>query len=98
MVELAKGFLATYIHKLGVTDNVEKWMDKQCLEIGVHNGELPPDSPHKFDRIICNLVLMNTTDAHKMMRSMHEAAENECLLGVTIWGDKKLSNFMTLPM
>lgn len=98
MVEMTRHYLANYIQKLGVTESLGKWMQRHHLETEVLNGETMPKVPYKFDRIICNLVLMNTTDAHKMMTSMHEVAEPGCLLGVSIWGDRKQSNFMTMPL
>ena len=52
--------------------------------------------PHKFDRIIANLVLMLTEDPVKMMKNFHSMAQEGCLLGLTIWGDKQQSNFVTI--
>ncbi len=98
MVELSRSYLSGYCYKMGFCDSLDKWMERQRLEIGVHDGECMFKPAHKFDRIICNLVLMNTNDAHKMMQSMHEVADEGCLLGVSVWGDKKMSNFMNLPM
>ena len=69
---------------------------KQNVTIRVANGEEPIDSPHKFDRIIANLVLMATEDPLKMLKNFHSMAAEGCLLGVTIWGEKALSNFMTI--
>ena len=54
------------------------------------------DVPHKFDRIIANLVLMLTEDPVKMMKNFHSMADEGCLLGLTIWGDRNQSNFMTI--
>ena len=31
-----------------------------------------------------------------MLKNLYEVAEPGCLLGVSIWGEKKLSNFLTL--
>jgi ubiquinone/menaquinone biosynthesis C-methylase UbiE len=98
MVEMSRNYLASYTYKLGLQDNFDKWMERQRLEMGVHDGECMFKPAHKFDRIICNLVLMNTADAHKMMQAMHEVADEKCLLGVSVWGDKKSSNFLNLPM
>lgn len=98
MVEMSRNYLSAYIHKIGVTDNLDKWMERHRLEIGVHDGEMSFKPAYKFDRIICNLVLMTTINAQKMMNSMHEVADEGCLLGVSVWGDKKSSNFMNLPM
>ena len=71
-------------------------MLKQNITLKAANGEEPIESPHKFDRIIANLVLMLTEDPHKMMRNLHSMAAEGCLLGVTIWGDKSQSNFFPL--
>lgn len=98
MVEMSRNYLSGYTHKLGLCDSFDKWMERMRLEIGVHDGESMFKPAYKFDRMICNLVLMNTNDAHKMMQSMHEMADEGCLLGVSVWGDKKMSNFMNLPM
>jgi hypothetical protein len=32
----------------------------------------------------------------KMMKNLHSLAAEGCLMGVTIWGDKKLSNLLTI--
>lgn len=98
MVEMARDYLSAFTQKMGFSEGLDKWMERQRLDICPHDGECVPKLSHKFDRIICNLVLMNTSDAHKMMTSMHEVAEEGCLLGVTVWGDRKLSNFMNLPL
>lgn len=52
--------------------------------------------PFKFDRIIANLVLMLTEDPIKMMNNFGDMAEEGCLLGLTIWGDKEESNFFAI--
>jgi hypothetical protein len=31
-----------------------------------------------------------------MMKNLHSLAAEGCLMGVTIWGDEKLSNLLTL--
>ena len=46
--------------KLGVTQGLKQWMGRHKLELKVANGEECIDSPHQFDRIIANLVLMAT--------------------------------------
>jgi hypothetical protein len=63
----------------------------------VIDGEKTIESPFKFDRIICNLVLMLTEHPNIMLQNLASIASEGCLLGLTIWGDKKLSNFLTLP-
>lgn len=40
---------------------------------------------------------MITEDPKKMLENLASVASEGCLLGVTIWGDRKKSNFMTLP-
>lgn len=40
---------------------------------------------------------MITEDPLKMLSNLYSMAEEGCLLGVTIWGDKHLSNFLTIP-
>jgi SAM-dependent methyltransferase len=97
MVESSRHFLASYINKLGVSESIDKWQEKQRLEIGVHDGESSFKTVHKFDRIIANLVLQSTPDPRKMMTSFREVSEEGALLGITIWGDKTKSNFYTLP-
>lgn len=73
-------------------------MSKHNLSYRVVDGEKHIDTPYKFDRIICNLVLMITENPQKMLENLASVASEGCLMGVTIWGDKKLSNFMTLPL
>lgn len=97
MVEFARSYLQNYTHKLGVTESIDKWFERQRLEIGVLDGEVTFKPIHRFDRIIANFVLNSTSSPQKMLNSLHEVAEEGCLLGVTIWGDRKLNNFFTLP-
>jgi 2-polyprenyl-3-methyl-5-hydroxy-6-metoxy-1,4-benzoquinol methylase len=64
----------------------------------VGNAEEPLKKPQqfadaKFDRIICNCVLMLTENAEKMLRNLHNEAKEGCLLGVSVWGSKQ-SNYM----
>jgi hypothetical protein len=40
---------------------------------------------------------MITEDPKRMLENLASVASEDCLLGVTIWGDRKMSNFMTLP-
>lgn len=61
-------------------------MKKQNLEFGQINGEEKIPKEIKFDRIICNLVLMLTTDPAKMLINLYDSAEDGCLLGLTVWG------------
>ena len=72
------------------------WLKKHNIVIKAANGEEPIESPHKFDRIIANLVLMATEDPLKMLRNLHSMAVEGCLMGATVWGNKAESNFMTI--
>lgn len=45
----------------------------------------------KFDRIICNMVLMLTETPEKMLKSLYDQAEEGCLLGVAVWGRRELN-------
>ena len=97
MVETTRNCLSTYLHRLGVTDSLDKFMERQRLEIGVHDGESSFKTVHKFDRIIANLILSVTPDPRKMMTSLREVSDEGCLLGVSIWGDRTKGNFFSLP-
>lgn len=94
---MAQVFIDNYLKKFGVTISTEEWLQKHQIKFQVHNGEEILETPFKFDRIICNLVLMITENPQKMLRSLHAMSEEGCLLGLTVWGDKTKSNFMTLP-
>lgn len=37
---------------------------------------------------------MLTENAENMLRSLHASAEEGCLLGLSIWGDKDKNNFL----
>jgi SAM-dependent methyltransferase len=97
MIESTRSSLTTSLKRLGVSDSLDKWMERQKIEIGVHDGESPFKSSYKFDRIIANLILSATPDPRKMMTSFREVSEEGCLLGVSIWGDKTKGNFFSLP-
>lgn len=60
MIDLAKGFLSDYIEKMGISEGLEKWMERHHLKLQAVNGEDKIAVPYKFDRIICNLVLQIT--------------------------------------
>jgi hypothetical protein len=60
------------------------------------NGEEPIEKLAKYDRIICNLVLMITEDPEKMLNNLFKVSSDDCLLGVTVWGSKAESNMLTL--
>jgi trans-aconitate methyltransferase len=96
MVDMAQKRLKTNLEKAGVSASVEEWTKKNNITIRAANGEEPIEAPYKFDRMIANLVLMATEDPLKMLKNLNSMAEDGCLLGVTIWGNKELSNFMTL--
>lgn len=49
-------------------------MSQERLEFGVVNGEEKLPKQIKFDRIICNLVLMLTTDPKKMLNNLYDHA------------------------
>jgi hypothetical protein len=63
------------------------------------NAEEPLKKPShissKFDRIICNCVLMLTENAGKMLKNLSDEAERGCLLGVSVWGAKSQNYVMT---
>lgn len=46
-----------------------------------------------FDRIICNCVLMHTTDPRKMLKNLFDSAADNCLLGLSVWGQKNDNPF-----
>ena len=96
MIDLAKGFLSDYIEKMGISDDLEKWMGKHHLKLQAVNGEDKIAVPYKFDRIICNLVLQITENPRNMLQNLYELAEPGCLLGVSVWGEKSQHNFLTL--
>jgi hypothetical protein len=41
-------------------------------------------------------VLQIAEDPVKMLKNFYDLAQPGCLLGLTVWGDKKSSNFLTL--
>jgi len=69
-------------------------MNLNNLHMFAANAEEKFEAPFKFDRIIANLVLMITEDPAKMLRNLHGVSEDGCLLGLTVWGNKALSNFI----
>jgi ubiquinone/menaquinone biosynthesis C-methylase UbiE len=74
MIECARSYLSNYMKKMGVTESFDKVMERQHLELGVHDGEIPFKASYKFDRIILNSVLQITPDPKKMMQSLREVA------------------------
>lgn len=58
----------------------------------VANGEQPIAGEHgKFDRIICNMVMMLTEDPSRMLQAFYDQAEAGCLLGVSILGNPAIN-------
>lgn len=74
----------------------EEWLQKHRVVLKEMNGEqLLPDFG-KFDRVICNLVLMLTTNPKAMLESIHSNTTEDVLMGITIVGDKEKSDFFNL--
>lgn len=67
------------------------------MKFRVVNGEerILDENEEKFDRIICNCVLMLTENAEKMLKNLYDSAAPGCLMGVSVWGNKDNNNFMT---
>jgi ubiquinone/menaquinone biosynthesis C-methylase UbiE len=86
MLHWARVRLENHFQKYESKLTLDEWMKKQNLEFGQVNGEEKIPKEIKFDRIICNLVLMLTTDPAKMLRNLYDSAEDGCLLGLTVWG------------
>lgn len=60
------------------------------LTVMVANGEQPIAGEHgKFDRIICNMVMMLTEDPSRMLQAFYDQAEAGCLLGLSVWGNRE---------
>jgi hypothetical protein len=66
-----EGALAIYHCKL----SFEEWCKINKFELRAADCEDIIEPEIKFDRIICNMVLMLTTDAIKMLKSLYEQAE-----------------------
>ena len=98
MVDLAKQGISQFLDKMGVSQSVDSWLDRQHLTLKAANGEEPMECAHKFDRIIANLVLIHTEDPVKMMKNFHSMGEEGCLLGVTVWGDQKYGNMLSIML
>ena len=92
MLALGDKFLREHFAMYHSQLSFEEWLAKNKVEIKVHNGEEPVEG-EKFDRIICNMVLMLTEDPEKMLNTFNKEAEVGCLLGVTVWGKKELNKF-----
>lgn len=74
----------------------EEWTKKNNFILKQVNGEDLIEEFGKFDRVICNLVLMLTVNPRTMLTNAHKTTTEDALMGVTIWGDKTKSNFYTL--
>ena len=73
---LAKGdqFLREHFAKYDSKLTYEEWLQKHNVTIRSANGEEPFNANPKFDRIICNLVLMIVEDPLKMMQNLSNEA------------------------
>ena len=60
MLEIGRDRLRKHLEKYETKLSLEEWMHKNKLAIKKANGELPFEFGTKFDRIICNMVLMLT--------------------------------------
>lgn len=79
---------------MGVTVSAEEWMGKHNLTLKQANGEHPIESPHKFDRIIANLVIHHAEHPLEMLKNLSDLAEPGCLLGVTEFGKEELNDLL----
>ena len=52
---------------------------------------MPFNATEKFDRIVCNMVMMLTPNPENMLKNLYNEAASGCLLGVSVWGDKSLN-------
>lgn len=99
MVEKARASLQRNLELFDSRLDLDAWMGKNNMHLMTANAEEPISRPQgvsgKFDRIICNCVLMITENPEKMLRNLHTEAEKECLLGVSVWGNKKDNNFFS---
>lgn len=98
MINLTKKNLMSNLSHYESKLSFEDWLVKNKLHLMVANAEQPLTKPKqitsKFDRIICNCVLMLTEDASKMLKNLYSEAESGCLLGISVWGDKNNNNLM----
>jgi SAM-dependent methyltransferase len=94
MVELAKTNLKKNFDRYESRLSFEEWCSKQNLNFAVVNAEQPIENSKPFDRIICNLCLMITSDARKMLTNLHAHSSPGCLLGVSVWGNKDKNTLM----
>lgn len=74
----------------------DEWTKKNNLVVKQVNGEESIDGFGKFDRIICNLVLMLTVNPKNILLNAHKNSTDDALIGITVWGDKAKSNFFSL--
>lgn len=91
MVELAEKQLKHVLDSFESKLSFEEWCKKQNFTLKVHNGEEPIPQGIKFDRIICNMVLMLTENPSKMLKTLYDQSEEGCFLGVSVWGKRELN-------
>lgn len=60
MIEMAHSRLKANLQKYQSSLTYEDWLKSHNLSVRVANGEEPFNSEAKFDRIICNMVMMLT--------------------------------------
>ena len=72
---MAKAYIDNYLLKIGVDKSYEEWSKLHNIQFKVHNGQEAVEVPYKFDRIICNLVLMITENPQKMLTNLHSMAQ-----------------------
>ena len=94
MVKLAQKNLENNFNKYESKLSYKEWLNKNNLSFKVLNAEEPIENTKPFDRIICNNVLMITSDARKMMTNLYNHSKPGCLFGVNVWGDKNQNNLM----
>lgn len=75
MLNFSKARLEKHFEKYQSKLSFDEWVKKQNLEFGLVNGEEKIPKEIKFDRIICNLVLMLTSDPKKMLLNLYDHAE-----------------------
>lgn len=72
----------------------DEWKKKSNLVVKQVNGEESIDGFGKFDRVICNLVLMLTINPKNILINAHKNSTDDALIGITVWGDKAKCNFV----
>lgn len=87
MLEVGKKRLQDSLEKYGSKLSFNDWISKNKLILKKANGEMPFELGLKFDRIICNMVLMDTENPEIMLANLYNESSTGCLLGASIWGD-----------